>query len=106
MKAACLLTDSMYSLAVSANGGLGVGSGALGLGSDAVGESVGGNGTTRARLMGNLWPDLHAVPNPFLGPETRLPDWYPARESLHGLVLRDPDPDPSIEWFSRIRVPM
>ena len=52
MKAACLLTDSMYSLAVSANGGLGVGSGALGLGSDAAGELVGGDGTTRAGLMG------------------------------------------------------
>ena len=52
MKVACLLTDSMYSLAVSANGGLGVGSGALGLGSDAASESVGGDGTTGAGLMG------------------------------------------------------
>ena len=52
MKAACLLTDSMYSLAVSANGGLGVGSGALGLGSDAAGKPVGGDGTTGAGLMG------------------------------------------------------
>ena len=51
MKAACLLTDSMYSLAVSANGGIGVGSGALGLGLDATGESVGGDGTTGAGLM-------------------------------------------------------
>ena len=52
MKAACLLTDSMYFLAISTNGGLGVGSGALGLGSDAVGEPVGGDGTTGAGLMG------------------------------------------------------
>ena len=52
MKATCLLTDSMYSLAVSANGGLGVGSGALGLGSNAAGEPVGGDGTTGAGLMG------------------------------------------------------
>ena len=44
-----------------------------------------------------LWPDHHAVPDPFLGPETRLPNWYPAQQSLHGLVLMDPDPDPSIE---------
>ena len=51
MKAACLLTDSMYSLAVSANGGVGVGSGALGLGSDVAGEPVGGDGTTEAELM-------------------------------------------------------
>ena len=52
MKAACFLTDSMYSLAVSANGGLGAGSGALGLGSNAAGESVGGDRTTGAGLMG------------------------------------------------------
>ena len=52
MKAACLLTDSMYSLAVSDNGGIGAGSGALGLGPDAKGESVGGDGTTGAGLMG------------------------------------------------------
>ena len=51
MKAACLLTDSMYSLAVSANGGIGAGSGALGLGPDAVGKSVGGDETTGAGLM-------------------------------------------------------
>ena len=50
MKAACLLTDSMYSLAVAANGGI-AGSGALGLGLDAAGESVGGDGTTGAGLM-------------------------------------------------------
>ena len=51
MKAACLLTDSMYSLAVSANGGI-AGSGALGLGPDAAGELVDGDGTTGAGLMG------------------------------------------------------
>ena len=52
MKAACLLTNSMYSLAVSDNGGIGAGSGALGLGPDAAGKSVGGDGTTGAGLMG------------------------------------------------------
>ena len=52
------------------------------------------------------WPDRHAVPDPLLGPETRLLDWYPARQSLHGLVPTDPDPDPSIELFSGIRVPV
>ena len=52
MKAACLLTDSMYSLAVSANGGIGAGSRALGLGPDAAGKSVGGDRTTEAGLMG------------------------------------------------------
>ena len=51
MKAACLFTDSMYSLAIAANGGI-AGSGALGLGPDAVGELVGGDGTTGAGLMG------------------------------------------------------
>ena len=51
MKAACLLTDSMYSLAVAANGGI-AGSGALGLGLDVTGESVGGDGITGAGLMG------------------------------------------------------
>ena len=50
MKAACLLTDSMYSLAVAANGSI-AGSGALGLGLDAVGKLVGGDGTTGAGLM-------------------------------------------------------
>ena len=40
MKAACLLTDFMYSLAVSDNGGIGAGSGALGLGPDATSEST------------------------------------------------------------------
>ena len=52
MKAACLLTDSMYSLAVSDNGGIGAGSGALGLGLDVTGELVGGDRTTGAGLMG------------------------------------------------------
>ena len=52
MKAACLLTDSMYSVAVAANGGIGAESGALDLGPDAAGESVGGDGTTGAGLMG------------------------------------------------------
>ena len=47
-----------------------------------------------------------AVPDPFLGPETRLPDWYPAQQSLHGSVPTDPDPDPSFELFSGIRVPV
>ena len=51
MKAACLLTNSMYSLAVAANGGI-AGSRALGLGPDAEGESVGGDGTTGVGLMG------------------------------------------------------
>ena len=51
MKAACLLTDSMYSLAVAANGGI-PGSGALGFGPDVAGESVGGDRTAGARLMG------------------------------------------------------
>ena len=52
MKAACLLTDSMYSLAVSDNGGIGAGSGTLGLGPDATGESMGGDGTTEVGLTG------------------------------------------------------
>ena len=52
MKAACLLIDSMYSLALSNNGGIGAGSAALDLGPDAAGESVVGDGTTRAGLMG------------------------------------------------------
>ena len=42
MKAACLLTTSMYSLVASANGGIG-----------AAGEVVGGDGTTRAGFMGS-----------------------------------------------------
>ena len=54
MKAACLLTDSMYSLAVSANGGIGAGSEALCLGSNAAGKSMGGDKTTGAGLMGRV----------------------------------------------------
>ena len=46
MKATCLLTDSIYSLAVSGSGG--TGAEVLGLGFVGVGEVVGGNGTTRA----------------------------------------------------------
>ena len=64
-------------------------------------------GGERRRHTGSYpWPDRRAVPDPFLGPETRLLDWYPAWQSLHGLVLIDPDLDPSIEWFSGIRVPV
>ena len=64
-------------------------------------------GGERSRRTGSyLWPDRHTFPDPFLGPKTRLPDWYLARQSLHELVLTDPDPDPSIEWFSGIRVPV
>ena len=64
-------------------------------------------GGERSRRTGSyLWSDRHAFPDPFLGPETHLPNRYLARQSLHGLVLRDLDPDPSIEWFSGIRVPV
>ena len=52
MKAACLLTDSMYSLAVSDSGGVGAGNGTLGLGFDGTSEVVGGDGTTGAGSMG------------------------------------------------------
>ena len=52
MKAACLLTDSMYSLAVSDSGGIGVGNGTLGLGFAGVGEVLGGDGTTRVGSAG------------------------------------------------------
>ena len=52
MKAACLLTNSMYSLAVSDNGGIGAGNGTLGLGFDGAGEVVGGDGTKGARSTG------------------------------------------------------
>ena len=41
MKAACLLTDSMYSLAVSDSGGVGAGNGTLGCGFASVGAVVG-----------------------------------------------------------------
>ena len=50
MKAACLLTDSIYSLLVSDSGGTGVE--VLGLGFAGVGEVVGGDGTTGARSTG------------------------------------------------------
>ena len=63
-------------------------------------------GKRRRRTGSYPWPDCRAVPDPFLGPETRLPDWYPARQSLHRWVLTDPDPDSSLEWFSEIRVPV
>ena len=52
MKAACLLTDSMYSLAVSANDGIGAGNGTLGLGFDDTSEVVGGDEMTGAGSMG------------------------------------------------------
>ena len=52
MKAACLLTDSMYSLAVSNSGGIGAGNGTLGHGFAGVGEVVGGVGTTGAGSTG------------------------------------------------------
>ena len=52
MKVACLLTDSMYSLAVSDSGGIGAGNGTLGLGFDGTCESVGGDGTTGAEFVG------------------------------------------------------
>ena len=52
MKAACLLTDSMYSLVVSANGGIGAGNGTLGLGFDGTGKVVGGDGTMGAGSTG------------------------------------------------------
>ena len=52
MKATCLLTDSMYSLAVSANGGIGARNRTLGLAFDGIGEVVGGDGTIGAGSMG------------------------------------------------------
>ena len=52
MKAACLLTDSMYSLVVSDSGGIGTGNETLGLGFDGTGEVVGGDGTTGAGSTG------------------------------------------------------
>ena len=50
MKAACLLTDSIYSLAVFNSGG--TGAEVLGLGFAGVGEVVGGDGTTGAGFVG------------------------------------------------------
>ena len=52
MKAACLLIDSMYSLAVSNSGGIGAGNGTLGFGFAGVGEVVGGDGTMGAGSAG------------------------------------------------------
>ena len=52
MKAACLLTDSMYSLVVFDSSGIGAGNGTLGLGFDGTCEVVGGDGTTGARSTG------------------------------------------------------
>ena len=52
MKAACLLTDSMYSLAVSDSGGIGAGNGTLGLGFDGTGESVSRGGAMGAEFVG------------------------------------------------------
>ena len=52
MKAACLLNDSMYSLAVSDSGGVGAGNGTLGCGFAGVGPVVGGDGTAGARSTG------------------------------------------------------
>ena len=45
MKAACLLTDSMYSFAVSDNDGVGAGKRTLGCGFAGVGAVVGRDGT-------------------------------------------------------------
>ena len=45
MKAACLLTDSIYSLAVSDSDGIGFETGTLGRRFAGVGEVVGGDGT-------------------------------------------------------------
>ena len=61
-------------------------------------------GKKKCRTSSRPWPDRRAVLDPFLGPETRLPDWYPAWQSLHRLVPTDPDPDLSIELFSGSRV--
>ena len=52
VKVACLLTDSMYSLAVSDSGGIEAGNGTLGLGFDGTGEVVGGDGTMGAGSTG------------------------------------------------------
>ena len=52
MKATCLFMDSMYSLAISDSSGIGAGNGTLGLGFDGIGESVGGDGTMVAGLVG------------------------------------------------------
>ena len=56
-------------------------------------------GRWKRRTGSRPWPDHRAVPNPFMVPETRLPDWYPAWQSLHGSVHTDPDPDPCFLLF-------
>ena len=52
MKATCLLTDSIYSLAISDSSGIGAGNGTLGLGFDGTGEVVDRDGTTGAGSTG------------------------------------------------------
>ena len=52
MKAACLLTDSIYFLVVSDSGEIGAGNGTLGLGFASIGEVVEGDGTTGAGSAG------------------------------------------------------
>ena len=52
MKAACLLTDSIYSLAIFDSGGTRVENEILGLGFAGVGEEVGGDGTMGAGSAG------------------------------------------------------
>ena len=53
MKAACLLTVSMYFRASSANGGIETGGGAFGFRADAAGRLVVRGGTTGAELVGS-----------------------------------------------------
>ena len=52
MKAACLLTNSMYSLVVSDNSGIGAGNGTLGLGFDGTSKVVGEDSTMGAGSKG------------------------------------------------------
>ena len=52
MKAACLLTDSIYSLDVSHSGGIGAETETLGLGFAGAGEMVGGDRMMGARSAG------------------------------------------------------
>ena len=63
-------------------------------------------GRWKRRTGSRPWPDHHVVPDPFMGPETRLRDWYSARQSLHGSVHTDSDLDPSLQLFFGIRVPV
>ena len=63
-------------------------------------------GGWKRRTGSHPWPDRCAAPDPFMGSETCLPDWYLAWQSLHGSVPTDPDPDPSFELFSGIQVPI